>query len=139
VVIGHMDNQPDTGYVRRVLDTGVNVAFDSVGKESWDVRVPPGGDPRPDGEFVKKAIRRSDAARAGRLARLAAGGYAGQIVLSHDLVGVQVPANAATHGQWGYTYLSAVFLPLLAGHGVPAGQIDQMMRANPARILGLAR
>jgi predicted metal-dependent phosphotriesterase family hydrolase len=31
-----------------------------------------------------------------------------------------------------------VFLPMLAGRGVPAGQIDQMMRVNPARILSRA-
>jgi predicted metal-dependent phosphotriesterase family hydrolase len=44
----------------------------------------------------------------------------------------------AADGQWGYSYLSAVFLPLLAGQGVTEGQIDQMMRVSPARILGLA-
>ncbi len=139
VVIGHMDNQADVDYVRRVLDHGVTVAFDSVGKQTWDVRVPPSGDgPAPDGDFLKQAVRRSDAGRAARLARLAAEGYAGQIVLSHDLTGVQVPLNAGTHGQWGYGYLSAVFLPMLAGLGVTAGQIGQMMRGNPARLLGVA-
>jgi phosphotriesterase-related protein len=140
VVIGHLDQQPDLDYVRRVLHHGVTVAFDSVGKQVWDVRVAPGGAGEPDGEFAKKAIRRADAGRARRLARLAAEGYAGQIVLSHDLVGVQVPMNAGTHGRWGYRYLSAVFLPLLESQGVTRAQIEQMMGANPKRILvtGLA-
>jgi predicted metal-dependent phosphotriesterase family hydrolase len=56
-------------------------------------------------------------------------------VLSHDLVGVQVPASAGTHGLWGYGYLSAVFLPLLESQGVTRAQIEQMMGANPKRIL----
>ena len=41
VVIGHMDNHPELDYLRRVLDRGVSIGFDSVGKQHWDVRRPP--------------------------------------------------------------------------------------------------
>ena len=75
VVIGHLDNHPELDYVRRVLDRGVCIAFDSIGKQDWDVRLPPRS--RPDGPYDKSAIRQSDVTRASALARLAAEGYAG--------------------------------------------------------------
>ena len=135
VVIGHMDNHPDLDYLRRVLDRGVNIAFDSVGKQNWDLRLPPVTDAQPDGPYPRQSLRQSDTTRADRIARLVAEGHAGRILLSHDLTGLQVHQNPATHGQWGYTYLSAVFLPMLAERGVTEGQIDAMMRANPVRLL----
>lgn len=133
VVIGHMDNHPELDYVRRVLDRGVSIAFDSVGKQDWDVRLPPRS--RPDGPYDKDAIRQSDLTRADRLARLAAAGYAGQILLSLDLTGGQAYLNAETHGRWGYAYLPAVFIPMLAERGVTPAQIHAMLHDNPARML----
>jgi predicted metal-dependent phosphotriesterase family hydrolase len=135
IVIGHMDNHPDFDYVRRVLDRGVTIAFDSIGKEYWDVRVPRSAAPQADGEYTKRAIRQGDSTRAERLARLVASGFAERIVLSQDLSGGQVHLNPATHGQWGYRYLGAVFLPLLAEHGVSAADIETMLCRNPVRML----
>lgn len=136
VVIGHMDNHPELDYVRRVLDRGVAIAFDSVGKQDWDVRLPPQA--RPDGPYAKAAVRQSDVTRADRLARLAAEGYAGQILLSLDLTGGQAYLNAATHGRWGYAYLTAVFVPMLAERGVTPAQIRAMLHDNPARLLTIS-
>jgi predicted metal-dependent phosphotriesterase family hydrolase len=82
VVIGHMDNHPDLDYLRRVLDRGVTIGFDSIGKQYWDVRRPPLPGEHPDGRYGKEAIKQSDRTRASRLAALVAEGYAGQIVLS---------------------------------------------------------
>jgi phosphotriesterase-related protein len=138
VVVGHLDNHPDLDHVRRVLDRGATVAFDSVGKETWDLRLPPSAEPLPDGPYLKQALRQSDATRARRIAALAAEGHAERIVLSHDLTGGQAHLNPATHGRWGYTYLSAVFVPLLAEHGVTPAQIHAMLHANPARLLTIA-
>ncbi|WP_327066215.1 phosphotriesterase family protein [Kitasatospora sp. NBC_01302] len=135
VVIGHLDNHPELDYVRRVLDTGASIAFDSVGKQDWDQRTPPPAAERPDGEHAKRALHRSDRTRARRLARLVAEGYAEQIVLSQDLTGGQAYLNPTTHGRWGYRYLPAVFLPLLAELGVGERQIETMMRTNPVRLL----
>jgi predicted metal-dependent phosphotriesterase family hydrolase len=137
MVIGHMDNQPDLGYVRRVLDRGVTIGFDSIGKQHWDVRRPPIS--RPDGRHAKTAIAQSDHTRARYLAALVDEGYAEQIVLSQDLAGMQVWQNPATHGRHGYAYLAKVFLPLLAEHGVGDEAVDTMLRANPARLLALPR
>jgi phosphotriesterase-related protein len=134
VVIGHLDNGPGIDSVRRVLDRGVNIAFDSVGKQFWDVRMPPGRTP-PPGEYTKQAVHRADLARAEMLAALVAEGYAGQILLSQDMVGSQVYLNPSTYGQWGYCYLPAVFRGLVAEHGVSEKHLDTMLRVNPVRLL----
>ena len=138
VVIGHMDNHPDLDYVRRVLDRGVTIGFDSIGKQLWDVRRPPLPDQHPDGSYDKAAIKQSDRTRAHRLATLVVEGYADRIVLSEDLTGGQVWLNPATHGRHGYGYLGRVFLPQLAEHGVGGDAIDRMLIANPARLLSSA-
>jgi phosphotriesterase-related protein len=138
IVIGHMDNHPDLDYVRRVLDRGVSIAFDSIGKEYWDFRTPRSAAPQTDGEYSKRAVRQGDATRAEHLARLVAEGYASKVLLSQDLTGGQMYLNPSTHGQWGYTYLSEVFLPLLAKRGVKAADCDLMLRRNPVGILASA-
>jgi predicted metal-dependent phosphotriesterase family hydrolase len=137
VVIGHMDNHPDLDYVRRVLDRGVSIGFDSVGKQYWDVRRPMLPDQHPDGPYAKAAIKQSDRTRADRLAALVAEGYAEQIVLSQDLTGGQMWLNPATHGRYGYGYLGRVFLPRLEEAGVGQQDIDRMLIANPARLLAV--
>ncbi|MEY9932962.1 putative metal-dependent phosphotriesterase family hydrolase [Catenulispora sp. GP43] len=137
VVIGHMDNHPDLDYVRRVLDRGVTVGFDSIGKQLWDVRRPPLPDQHPDGPYTKAAIKQSDRTRAHRLAALVAEGYADQIVLSQDLTGGQMWLNPATHGRHGYSYLGRVFLRQLEESGVGGEAVDRMLIANPARLLSV--
>ncbi|MCX4745718.1 hypothetical protein OG455_09315 [Kitasatospora sp. NBC_01287] len=139
VVIGHLDNHPDLDHVRRVLDTGVNIAFDSIGKQFWDLRTPRPPDTAPDGEYPKRALRHSDLTRADRLARLVAEGHAGQVLLSMDLTGGQAWANPATHGRWGYRYLPAVFTGLLAERGVDEARLEEMLRTNPVRLLTIDR
>jgi predicted metal-dependent phosphotriesterase family hydrolase len=138
VVIGHMDTHPDTDYVLQVAARGVTVAFDTIGKQCWDFRVEPDPPHPPDGEFGKRAYRRSDRVRAERIATLVRAGFADQILLSHDLTGEEVSLNPGTHGQWGYSYLGTSFAALLAEHGVSAAQLDGMLRTNPARLLATA-
>jgi phosphotriesterase-related protein len=137
VVIGHMDTHPDTDYVLQVAARGVTVAFDTIGKQCWDFRVEPDPPSPPDGEFGKRAYRRSDGVRAERIAALVRAGFADQVLLSHDLTGEEVYLNPHTHGQWGYSYLGTSFTALLAEHGVSAVQIDGMLRTNPARLLSI--
>ena len=136
VVIGHMDNHTDLDYVRRVLDRGVCIGFDSVGKQFWDARQPY-RIPRANGEFSRRALFRADQVRADWLATLIGEGYRDQIVLSHDLVGAQVPLNPETLGQRGYTYLGTTFTEMLADRGVTSGDLDALLCVNPARLLAV--
>ncbi|MCU1432169.1 MAG: aryldialkylphosphatase [Actinotalea sp.] len=137
MVVGHMDIHPDTDYVRRVLDTGVNVAFDTIGKQLWDYVLAPMPTDPPEGEIAKRAYHRPDAARARGLAELVAEGYADRILLSLDMTGAEVYLNAATHGQSGYSYLGRVFVPMLRELGVRDDDLEQMLRRNPTRLLTL--
>jgi predicted metal-dependent phosphotriesterase family hydrolase len=138
VVIGHMDNHPDLDYVRRVLDRGVSIGFDSIGKQYWDVRRPAPSDQEPDGRYDKPAIRQSDRTRAHRLATLVAEGYADRILLSEDMTGGQMWLNPATHGRHGYGYLGRVFLQHLHERGVSRQAVDRMLITNPARLLSVS-
>jgi predicted metal-dependent phosphotriesterase family hydrolase len=101
IVIGHMDIHPDLDYVCQVARTGVNIAFDTVGKQNWDYFLEPEASDRPDGEVSKKGYHKSDSTRAKRLAALIADGFEDQILLAQDLTGVEVSMKPTTHGQWG--------------------------------------
>lgn len=137
VVIGHMDIHPDPGYLRALLATGVNIAFDTIGKQFWDFVLEPLPLDPPEGEFAKRGYYRPDVARAQVLADLVREGHAEQILLALDMTGAEVYLNPRTHGRTGYSYLGAVFVPMLAERGVGAEALDQMLARNPARLLTL--
>lgn len=138
VLIGHMDTHPDLDYVRQVVDRGVHIAFDTIGKQFWDFRVGPLPTGMPEGEFMKNAYFRSDETRAKRIAHLIADGYEDQLLLAQDLTGSEVYLNPDTHGQWGYAYLARPFAKLLQEYGVTELQIEKMLTTNPVRLLTLA-
>ncbi len=137
VVIGHMDTHPDFDYVLQVAARGVTIAFDTIGKQYWDFRVEPEPPNRLDGEFCKRAYRRSDRVRAEWTAALVNEGFADRVLLSHDLTGEEVSLNPGTHGQWGYGYLGTSFAVLLEEFGVSVDELDGMLRGNPARLLSI--
>ena len=137
VVIGHMDIQPDLGYVRQVLASGVNIAFDTFGKQFWDfVLEPPSTNP-PIGESAKRAYHRPDAIRLEEVVQLVREGYSDRIVLSMDLTGKETYDNPTTHGRDGYSFLGAQVVPRLAELGVPPEALEQMLVKTPARLLSI--
>lgn len=135
VVIGHLDIQPSLDYLLRVLDTGVSIAFDTIGKQYWDFFLAPLPTDLAEGEFAKRAYYRPDLARARRVAELVDRGYERQLLLSQDLTGAEVYLNPATHGQWGLSYLGAVFVPLCIEQGVPESALEVMLTDNPRQLL----
>jgi len=137
VVIGHMDIRPDLDYLLEVLDLGVNIAFDTIGKQFWDFFLEPPPSEPDEGEYAKRAYYRSDVQRAIRLVELVNRGYGPQLILSQDLTGAEVYLNPKTHGQWGLGYLGAVFLPICLQHGLDPAWIDVLTRENPLRLLTL--
>jgi len=134
IVIGHLDLRPDVAYLEQVLETGVNIAFDTFGKEWFDYRVP-GSEGEQGAAFVKHAYHRPDDARVEALVTLCADGYASQIVMSTDLSGLEAHVNPATHGRHGYGFLPAVILPRLRQAGIDESSLTDMMATNPVRIL----
>jgi len=136
VVIGHLDLAPDIGYLEKVLASGVNIAFDTFGKEWFDYRVP-GSEGDGPGEFVKWAFHRPDSDRIATLAELCARGVDDRVVLSCDMSGSEAWLNPSTHGKYGYSYLPRVVVPSLEKAGVSPDSMDRMLIGNPSRILAV--
>ncbi len=112
VVLGHMDLANDLEYYKRVLDLGVNIGFDTCGKDCY----------------------LSDDVRADNLARLVELGYERQIVLSAD---VSRQSYMAAKGGNGYVAVMKRVVPMLRERGVTESSIQTMLIANPARIFDI--
>jgi phosphotriesterase-related protein len=115
VVMGHSGDTADLDYLTRLADAGCLLGMDRFG---LDVLLP----------FEQ---------RVATVAALAARGYAGRMVLSHDaschidwfapgLMPVVAP-------NWHFTHLHEDVLPALREQGVTGDQIDTMLVANPRR------
>ena len=111
IVLGHLDLSGDLDYIRRVLDTGICIGFDTVGKNNYF----------------------PDAKRAEFLLALEAEGRLDQIVLSEDLTR---KSHLKYKGGIGYGYLFETFIPMVKAAGLKQESLDKMLIHNPARILG---
>ena len=112
IVLGHLDLSGDLDYIRRVLDYGVSIGFDTVGKNNYF----------------------PDAKRVEFLLALEAEGRLDQIVLSEDLTR---KSHLKYKGGIGYSYLFETFLPMVKEAGLKQESLDKMLIHNPARILGV--
>ena len=111
IVLGHLDLSGDLDYIRRVLDYGVSIGFDTVGKNNYF----------------------PDAKRVEFLLALEAEGRLDQIVLSEDLTR---KSHLKYKGGIGYDYLFETFIPMVKEAGLKQESLDTMLIHNPARILG---
>ena len=109
VVLGHLDLANDMDYYRKVLATGVNIAFDTFGKQAY---LP-------------------DETRVDNLVRLIDEGYASQLVLSND---VSRKSYMCARGGHGYAGVMEHAVPALLARGDYEGAVRQMLVENPARI-----
>ena len=112
IVLGHLDLCGDLDYIRRVLDSGICIGFDTVGKNNYF----------PDAKGVEFLLA------------LEAEGRLDQIVLSEDLTR---KSHLKYKGGIGYCYLFETFLPMLKEAGLKQESLDKMLIHNPARILGV--
>lgn len=110
LVIGHTDLTADADYQAQMLRHGVNLAFDTVGKNNY----------------------LSDETRARVLTRLLAMGWEDHLLLADD---VSKQSYLLRFGGKGYTAVLADFLPMLRSKGVAEAQIHKLLVDNPARIL----
>lgn len=111
VLISHVDLKHDFDYIVRLLNTGVNVGFDTIGKNSY---LP-------------------DSVRIEWIARLIKLGYIGQLFLSMDITR---KSHLKINGGIGYGYLFDTFLPMLEEAGVTTQEIQQILSGNPQRFIG---
>lgn len=111
VVLSHIDLSGNYEYMLSLVDQGVNIAFDTIGKENY----------LPDSDRVEL------------LTRLLQSGYSDQIVLSVDITR---KSHLSKNGGLGYAYLIDVFLPKLTEAGCRQEWLNKIMSENPERIYG---
>lgn len=110
VVIGHVDLTGDIDYILHMLDQGVYVEFDTVGKENYQpdlLRV----------EMLKEIEKR---------------GYTDKVFLSMDITR---KSNMEYMGGIGYSYLLDTFVPLALDNGVSQKFITKMLEDNPVTFM----
>ncbi|MGQ4715486.1 phosphotriesterase family protein [Streptomyces anulatus] len=110
VSIGHQDLLDDPGVHRELAASGAYVAFDTVGKSSYQ----------------------SDDTRLRLLLALVEAGHADRALLSCD---VSRHGYLRSEGGQGYGHLFAAFLPRLRAAGAGDDLIDLLTRRNPLRFL----
>ena len=109
IIIGHMDLSMDIDKILELLSKGVNVGFDTIGKNSY----------APD-EFRVEAIK-----------EIKNKGYINQIVLSMDITR---KSHLKINGGLGYSHIFTSFIPKLKESGLNEYDIDILLRKNPRRI-----
>lgn len=112
VTLSHIDLSGDLEYMIRLLDTGVNIAFDTIGKNNY----------QPDED------------RANWLKELCNRGYSNQIVLSMDITR---KSHFRDNGGLGYSYLIDSFLPRLYEKEISNKHIENMLVNNIKNIYNL--
>lgn len=110
VVIGHVDLSGNADYVLKMLDQGVYVEFDTVGKENY---LP-------------------DIQRVNMLKEIEKRGFIDKVFLSMDITR---KSNMLYQGGIGYTYLLDTFVPMLYENGLSQTFIDNMLRHNPLKFM----
>ena len=111
VVIGHVDLSGDQKYIVKMLETGVNVGFDTIGKINY----------------------MKDEVRAEILKHIQDIGKIDQVVLSLDITR---KSHFKKNEGIGYNYIFTSFLPLLKQYGITDESIEKMLKHNPNRLLG---
>ena len=111
VILGHLDLANDRDYYEQLLNTGVNLGFDTIGKTDY----------------------LSDETRADNLMWLLERGWEDRIVLSQD---ISRKSYLSRYGKYsGYMTVMKNFIPLLKERGIQEKTLEQILISNPARIL----
>ncbi|MFI0262799.1 phosphotriesterase [Streptomyces sp. NPDC017056] len=110
ISIGHQDLLDDPAVHRKLAAAGAYVAFDTVGKESYQ----------------------SDAVRLRLLLALLDAGHADRVLLSCD---ISRHGYLTDEGGQGYGHLFRAFVPKLRAAGADEDLIDLLTRRNPLRFL----
>ena len=117
MVIGHCGDTTDLDYLRELLDNGSPIGMDRFGMD----------------------IMASEEDRIDTVVRLCELGYADRLTLSHDAsffsVNMEPSVRLRLMPNWHHRYISDRVLPEMRRRGVSDETIEQIMVANPARIL----
>ena len=109
VTIGHCDLKDNLDTILRIIDKGVHVQFDTIGKNSYY----------------------SDSSRVKMLLELQKRGLLHRIMLSMDITR---KSHLKANGGLGFSYLIDEFVPLLMENGINQKEIDLMLEHNPNKF-----
>ncbi len=114
VVIGHADSYPVLDHHLALINRGASIEFDFLGMSFTPME------------------RYGEGKVIDLLLELLHRGHGDRILLSHDVCHNSQLRHFEGNG---YTYLSEVFLPRLRERGVSEDEIEQLVVANPRRVL----
>src|SRR5699024_7092588 len=106
IVIGHVDLTGDADYVLDLLNKGVYVEFDTIGKENY----------------------MPDKVRVEMLKKIEQAGYTDKVFLSMDITR---KSHLEYKGGLGYSFLLDSFIRLLQKGGISETFIEKMLILNP--------
>ena len=109
IVIGHIEFYPNDDALKRLLEKGVYIGLDMIGKRG----------------------RARDEYRADTVRKIKDWGFLSRLTLSLDICRTE---NLKTSGGYGYVYLFETFLPMLKKRGITQNDIDLILEDNPARL-----
>jgi phosphotriesterase-related protein len=132
VAVAHVDSiVSDLDYHKAMADRGAYVEYDLFGAEG-------GND---DWREQDRGIRfippiPCDMERILAVKELCEAGYGDQLLISQD---VCMKVSLSSYGGHGYAHIQRSALPLMLDLGIPDGQIQNLVQANPQRFLGWTR
>ncbi|HDL7487027.1 TPA: phosphotriesterase-related protein [Yersinia enterocolitica] len=109
VVIGHCDLKEQPDLIMKMIDMGVYVQFDTIGKNSYF----------------------PDERRIAMLVTLAERGLLDKVMLSMDITR---RSHLKANGGSGFSYLADSFVPMLLAAGISSAQVEMMLRHNPNKF-----
>lgn len=112
VVIGHCDLKEQPDLIMKMIDMGVYVQFDTIGKNSYF----------------------PDERRIAMLITLAERGLLDKVMLSMDITR---RSHLKANGGSGFSYLVDSFVPMLLAAGISSAQVEMMLRHNPNKFFAM--
>lgn len=112
VVIGHCDLKEQPDLIMKMIDMGVYVQFDTIGKNSYF----------------------PDERRIAMLITLAERGLLDKVMLSMDITR---RSHLKANGGSGFSYLVDSFVPMLLAAGISSDQVEMMLRHNPNKFFAM--
>lgn len=109
VVIGHVDLSGDLDYILRLIDEGVYIEFDTIGKINY----------------------LSDEKRVELLIELVKRGLDDRILMSMDITR---KSHLKYKGGIGYNYLFEIFIPMLKDAGITEKNLNKILIENPKNL-----
>jgi phosphotriesterase-related protein len=116
VVVAHSGDRCDLAPILEVARRGAFIAYDNLGFEGGHQ----GFSFPTDADYVRRILGLLEA------------GYAEQLLLSHDVAHKQ---HLRAYGGLGYDFLLLEFVPALRAAGLDEATMQQILVANPARML----